>query len=579
MTAGSAVLATATVHAASPTDGADRILRTPLDIPVIRFAQAATPGSDPANGVQWKGARYDSLAALIEALQAGRYTSLMFKRISADLRRGRVTAMSPLLERFYKGRWRRNLPSETPISAVQLLRSVAEDTRAAIAFANTSSDLAVPEYMVEPVTTLAQRLAHKIYRLPGEAPTGPDIVPVPKEIAQEEQAEPKARAENTGLYHDAVDFVQQVHLQFLVGGDALTVQARLLSEVLKIARSDNLLVDDKTVFAFVDRLVEAGVVGPEQRDRLADRTLSAFRLKTEQPKGDLIQSPAPPPADLAVSNDTAKPQSEQQSEPEQPLPDSPVVDTEVVSQGGSPLPEATPPVTEVPPARPAPNRPVAVAPAPVARPAVKGDLLIVAETGLGISLPAQNGDLDPLGQSVDFDPGIAARFGLGAIWPEALGPAHLGLSLVGVVGRTEADRLSGVAGPGVLNTSGSNSYVGVMPFVSVELPVSSGINVRLGGGLGVAYQSLEVLSGTTKLVDADGVSFMAQLGGGLRFALSPCIDWGMDVFATRLDSVKGTGIGGAAVKFAGAWDVAAYATVRVGFGSPRQKAGCRLFAP
>lgn len=585
--------------------------------PPVRMAQALTPGIGLGINWEWEGARYESMTAFIEALQAERYTPLLFKRISADLRQGKVSAMVLILERLHLGRWRRNMPPDAAsLGAAQLLEITSEDTRAAIAVANKSTDLKIPDFMVEAVVGLAQRIVHKIYRLPGESPGRTEDVPVPEDAAPDQLPEPKNRAENTGLYHDVVEFVVQPHLQFLLRGDELTLKAKLLAQVLRVAQSDNLIVDEKSVLAFADRLVEAGVVEPEEQSRLVQKTTLAFEMKTTDISDGEQQSP---PRDKAAIPDVAAPADDPPTTPEPgPVPEAaPVQETEPAGQDG-PAPDSVTapeavdapddtrqaedsavespdietedaPNTEAAPApviQPhlpplVPNRPVTAK--PVVEPLVhtadrtaKSDLLWMVETGMGITVSVRKGDLDPVGQHIGFDPGPAARFSLGALWLDALGPAHLGLSLVGVVGRTDADRLSGAA---AFNANGSHSYIGAMPFLSVEMPVTHGVNIRFGGGIGVAYHSLEVLSGTTKLIDADGVSMMAQIGGGLRFALSDCMDLGFDVFGTYLDRIKGNGIAAAPLTLDGAWDVAAYASIRIALGEPAQNTGCQVFAP
>ena len=110
-------------------------------------------------------------------------------------------------------------------------------------------------------------------------------------------------------------------------------------------------------------------------------------------------------------------------------------------------------------------------------------------------------------------------------------------------GETEPDNLTGPGGP---VTSGAHTYHGILPFIAVELPVADRINMRVGVGVGAAHQRLDVFSGGAKVISAEGASLLAQVGGGFRLKLAPCVDTGIDVFATYLDGVSGTGVGGTA---------------------------------
>ena len=571
------------VDAARRSDPLPSLSPVPEIAQPVQTAQASMPGIGLGNNWEWQGANYESFQGFLQVLQAERYTALLFKRISVDLRHGKVTAMALLLERFHIGRWRRNMPEgAASLAPEKLLQDTADDALTAIGFANKSSDLDIPEFMIEPVVGLAQRVVHKIYRLPGDAPGSVDDVPVPEDVVQEELPEAESRAENTGLYHDVVEFVKQPHLQFLLRGDILTVKARLLAEVLKVARNDNLVVDEKSVNAFADRLVDAGVVEAEHKDRFIRKAKLAFGMKTSNRQAATSTEPlqGETPASVVTTPVPENPPTPEQAATSDNQPGvSHDIDTEVVTPDPPSRPDATQPPSVAPSAPQLSDRPVADKAPPIVQQEAKGDLLMVLETGLGVTVSTEKVDLDPVTLSVGLDPGIAARFGLGAMWLEALGPAHLGVSLVGVVGKTEAVRLTGVAGPGALNTEGSNSYIGLMPFLSIELPVSSRVNARLGGGIGVAYRSLEVLSGGIKIIDADGTAMIAQIGGGLRYALSSCADIGVDVFATYLDKIKGSGIAGAPVTFAGAWDVAAYASVRIAMGSAAESTACHVFVP
>ena len=128
-------------------------------------------------------------------------------------------------------------------------------------------------------------------------------------------------------------------------------------------------------------------------------------------------------------------------------------------------------------------------------------------------------------------------------------------------------------------TSGAHTYYGILPFIAVELPVADRVNMRVGGGVGAAHQRLDVFSGGAQVISADGASLLAQVGGGFRFKLARCIDTGIDVFATYLDGVSGTGVGGAALRLDGTWDVAAYASVRFALSGAGQNGTCGMFGP
>ncbi len=555
-------------------------------------------GAVQADGKSWDGADYVSLAGFIKALEQERYTGLIFKRISRDLAKGEVGVLRPLLERYFQGHQVSDAgaPSET----YELSRSVEEDVRAALqAGGGTSGQLDVPEFMIEPVVALARRTALEVYGLSETAPVEGVRVPVPEDAVEQVKPKPKARAENTGLYRDAADMVRQDHLQFLVGGDDLTARVRLLAEVLKIARSDNHVVDTASVAAFTDVLVEADVVHPDERHEFVARVLEELGM-TQEPPRDLAEvdpeaGPVNPEAPDAETPDTSVreeeatmppvdvPPSREDTAADDGAADDGAVDDSAANDSND---NGDTPAVSIPPDPPAAGptvmRPMPAPPVHVESEGAadrKGDLLFVLETGMGASVPVQKGDLSRVNQRIEFDPGVAARFGASVMWLEAIGNAHLSLGLVGVLGETEPDRLTGVAGPGVLPLSGSHSYYGVMPFITVEVPLAERINVRFGGGVGAAHRRLEAFSGGAKVAGADGTSLLAQAGGGVRIELAPCIDTGLDIFATYLGGVSGTGIAGASVRLEDTWDIAAYASVRIAFSDTGQNRSCGLFGP
>lgn len=542
----------------------------------------------------WDGANYSSLADFISALEAERYTGLVFKRMSGDLARGRAAAMHGLLERYFQGRRERD--GRVHVETYDLVSDVEEDVRSALKSGSTSEQLEVPDYMIEPVVALARRIALEVYGLREDRPVDTLPVQIPDTAVVEDKPVRKARAENTGLYRDAADMVRQEHLQFLVGGDALSARVRVLSEVLKIARSDKFVVDVASVVAFTDRLVEAEVVHEDERQAFTARVLDELGMTLEEPRDVVKAQPDEEPAKEVVPEapepedreplpapEPADPLEDTGSNEAQPEPDTADEDVrylpDVDAWPGPPAASQTT-VTPAPPVRykktPAPQVRHKKEPSEVRSADPKSDRLLVVETGMGASLPTQKGDLEKVNQRIGFDPGIAARFGASFMWLNAIGDAHVSVGLFGVLGENQPDSLTGPGGP---VTSGARTYYGVLPFIAVELPAADRINMRLGGGIGVAHQRLDVFSGGAKVISANGTSLLAQIGGGVRFELAPCIDTGIDVFATYLDGVLGTGVGGAALRLDGTWDVAAYASVRFVLSGADQNGTCGMFGP
>ncbi|MGI9386586.1 MAG: hypothetical protein ACR2OX_04085, partial [Methyloligellaceae bacterium] len=67
-------------------------------------AEDAPPEAAAAALAAWDEASYGSLTDFLSALQSGRYTVLVFRRMSADLREGNITVLDPILERYFDGR-------------------------------------------------------------------------------------------------------------------------------------------------------------------------------------------------------------------------------------------------------------------------------------------------------------------------------------------------------------------------------------------------------------------------------------------------------------------------------------------
>ena len=191
-------------------------------------------------------------------------------------------------------------------------------------------------------------------------------------------------------------------------------------------------------------------------------------------------------------------------------------------------------------------------------------------------MPTGKGGLKPVGQRIELNPGVAGRIGGGVTWLDAVGGAHLSLGLFGVIGEANPNRLSGTA---ALNTNGSAHYYGVMPFLSLELPVTERVNLRIGGGVGIAHRELDLFNSGARIVSVDGTALLAQVGGGVWTEVAPCVALGFDVFATHLGSVRGTGIGGVSVRLDQTWDIAATASVRLSFNHGSQSRPCSAFGP
>lgn len=533
---------------------------------IISLAQAedAPPEAAAAALAAWDEASYGSLPDFLSALQSGRYTVLVFRRMSADLREGNIAVLDPILERYFDGRKVRHGLADPLVKDAFFLIGVEQDMQAGIAHANKSTDLSIPEFAVKAVIARAKHIVRRIYGLSGgnDAPARQRITP-PEGASAEVPEETERRAENTGLLHDVADFVVQPHLQFLVGGVGVTQKARLVVEVLKIARRDNYIVDQATVAAFFDRLVEGKLLAPADRAAFIEQVLIGIGLREPEPAEEAATSSTPP------EPVTEEPPELDASPPPQSVDDPPSAAGQEDRSQTDEIPAVRPApktggqrTTVVHRQPPAPEPPVAAGPSDPAGP------LVTLEAGMGVTVPAGDGDLSGIAGAIARDPGIAARFGLGVTWLNAVGPAHLSLGLVGVAGQTKADRLVDRGGPPTLTTSGRAGYVGVLPFASIELPVFDGINARFGAGLGVAYQDLSVVDGGLEIVDADGASLIAQFGGGLRAQVTPCMDVGIDVFATYLDDVGGRTNLGAPVRYGGTWDVAAYLGVRVALAGP-----------
>ena len=535
-------------------------------------AEDAPPEAAAAALAAWDEASYGSLTDFLSALQSGRYTVLVFRRMSADLREGNIAVLDPILERYFDGRKVRHGLADPLVKDALFLIGVEQDMQAGIAYANKSTDLSIPEFAVKPVIARVKHIVRRIYGLSGgnDAPAQQRITP-PEGASAEVPEEAERRAENTGLLHDVADFVVQPHLQFLVGGVGVTQKARLVAEVLKIARRDNYIVDQATVAAFFDRLVEAELLAPGDRTQFIEQVLIGIGLREPEPAEEAATSSAP---SEPVTEKPPEPATEEPPELDaSPPPESADEPPAAADREGRAQTDETPAVRPAPETGgqrttivhrqpPAPEPPVAAGPSGPAGP------LITLEAGMGVTVPAGDGDLSGIAGAIARDPGIAGRFGVGVTWLNAVGSAHLSLGLVGVAGQTKADRLVDRGGPPALNTTGRATYVGVLPFASIELPVFDGVNARFGAGLGVAYQDLSVVDGGLEIVDADGASLIAQFGGGLRAQVTPCMDVGIDVFATYLDDVDGRTNLGAPVRYGGTWDVAAYLGVRVALAGP-----------
>ena len=554
-------------------------------------AAAQEPAIATEQAIHWDEADYTSFAGFVKALERKRYVGLMFKRISGDLKHGDLSAIKPLLERYLTGRHASVAGTAlTGDARAALLKTVEDDVRSGLTALAKSSALVAPEELRQAIVTTARRITDHILD-PSLAST--DVTEqVDMDHVGDKAPEPakKTRAENTGLFRDVVDMVQQPHLQFLVGGDPLTAKARVAAEILKVARADHLLVDTDTARAFADRLIEAEALHPDERGLFLDELETAAGLR---PKERAEQAPNSPAVPAEATRDDSSP-SREQEEKQKSVPDSadegrePATDSETEAppdlDGASGLtaPDENPSPDQkrrAIPVHPAPARPVHVrVPAQPASPD-KADFLIVTELGGGIGVPLHKGDLQPVGQKIDLDPGFSARVGLGAAWLNAVGAAHLSLSLVGVLADAKADRLLGVAGPGVLDTTGARTYYGVLPYLAFEWPVAAGVNLRLGAGVGVAHQRIKVVDAGAKIVSAKGASVLAQLGAGARFKVGTCADAGVDLYATYLGRVKGTGIGGAAVSFAPAWDLAVMASFRLALDDGAGRMACDLFRP
>ncbi len=543
-------------------------------------ALGQTSSATVDNAAEWPEADYSSLLAFVEKLQGQRYMGLVFKRISGDLAAGNVMALEPVLKRYYRGRLAHN--ATVPLAGGTLMQTVADEVRSALAPLRKSTDLSVPAYIEDAAVRLAQNV---VSNLRDPSLVFADIfvaVERAEDAPLEKKPEPKTRAENTGLYRDVEDMIEQSHIRFLVGGDAVMSKARVLGEILRIARNDNLIVDRVSVDAFTGKLVEAGLVHADERHLFTEEALIASGLKSPPPpdlaKDQEVIPPADPPVTVVGEDEDVQPEPDAAVAADDTVkPDTiepvPMDDADKVEQDPAVLVEAAPQTGQV---LPTPREVPAHQPSPVQ---TKQDFLITLEVGAGVSVPTHKGDLGAINQRLDLEPGLAARFGVGGMWLNAIGGAHVSLSLVGIVGETDADVLRGFVGPGSLNVSGAHLYYGVMPFVALEWQLGETVNIRIGGGLGVAHQRLDATSAGVKVVSARGTSLLAQIGGGARFRIAECMDAGLDVFATYLDGVRGTGIGGAPVSLGGAWDVAVYGSIRVGFAPDHGGRGCGVFGP
>lgn len=532
----------------------------------VAQAEEAPPEATAAGLAAWDEASYGSLKDFLSALQSGRYTGLVFGRMSADLRDGNIAVLDTVLERYFDGRKARFGLTDPLVKDALHLIGVDQDVRAGISHANKSTDLAIPEFAVKPVIARAKLIARRIYGLSGGRDLlSPGRITPPEGAAEATPEEAKRRAENTGLLHDAADFVVQPHLKFLVGGVGVTQTARLVAEILKVARRDSFVVDRGSVDAFFDRLVEAELLAPADKTAFVDQVLIEIGLTEPAPAEEEATSSArqDPVTETPPDLDRSPPPDVEDDVPPDPglVPPSDVADDPPAGpKQGDRTETADPPLVTRPDA---PRTTLVQRQPPVTDAPQDAGPLVTLEAGMGITFPGGDGDLAGIAGAIARDPGIAARFGIGVTWANALGPAHVSLGLVGIAGETKADRLVDRGGPPSLDTAGQAAYAGILPFASVELPVFDGVNVRLGGGVGIAHQDLSVVDGGVELIDADGTSLVAQVGGGVRTRLTPCMDIGVDVFATYLDDVKGRTNLGAPVRYGGTWDVAAYLGVRV----------------
>lgn len=192
---------------------------------------------------------------------------------------------------------------------------------------------------------------------------------------------------------------------------------------------------------------------------------------------------------------------------------------------------------------------------------------IYLKGGLGPNFGIGDYDLDPFNQYVVRDPGLAGRVAIGAMWPNVIGRAGIGLDLVGQVGRTTNDEVRNRTTPGVLNVSGSTDYVAILPFVSLEVPIFRNWSASVGGGVGVGHQWTNLTGGGASLAKTSGTTFVGQVGGSIWAPVAPCFDLGVETYYTRFGDVKGRTNTGTPITAAGPLsDLSVFITLRAKIG-------------
>lgn len=192
---------------------------------------------------------------------------------------------------------------------------------------------------------------------------------------------------------------------------------------------------------------------------------------------------------------------------------------------------------------------------------------IYLKGGFGPNFGIGDYDLDPFNQYVVRDPGLAGRVAIGAMWPNVIGNAGIGLDLVGQVGRTTNDVVRNRTTPGVLNVSGSTDYVAVLPFVSLEVPIFRNWSASVGGGVGVGHQWTNLTGGGASLAKTSGTTFVGQVGGSIWAPVAPCFDLGVETYYTRFGDVKGRTNTGTPITAAGPLsDLSVFLTLRAKIG-------------
>ncbi len=523
-------------------------------------SDGAAPETAPVREAGWLPPDEGGFGAFLGALESEQFTRLLFRRLSTEVTEGRVQAACHLFVPYFA-----HLQSQLPDPAAAQLPNygvIRDDIKTALGAAQGSSSFDVPHKKIETLIGVAIRVARHIYgRAPGE-PRVCVIWPGPEGEAPE--AEAGRRAEATGLLFDAPRFVEQSHLAFLFAATGPGANETLLGELLQIAITDGLTVDRETVTAFVDRLIEAGKVGPRRR---FDAVNNVWQSLQPSPPEDTDGEAAPEEhtgtgeeagrAAAAGEGETAAPQVPESDNPPQDGSAETGPEIVIVTEEGRSdradieRNEVVVPHAPADAAAQTEDRLPALVPSP-------GPVFFL-EGGFGFAAPVERRDLDPVGQSVSGDPDIALRMAFGVLWPKALGEAHLSVSLVGVLNRTSNQRSSG--GPSA-KVAGHDTYFGVMPYVGAELPLDERVSVRVGVGLGVAWRDFELIDGGAQLAGGDGAALLAQLGAGVRVAITQCIDFGVDVYATYVGEVDGRR-GPVAITVADAWDLAVLAGIRI----------------